>query len=221
MISFTEILSDPRVITGLIAIGLSLANGLIKSSDETTSAIGRFLRGLLDRLAVTTAKDAEGTIKLPLQASHKNGYNKESMSKFASKPASRSKKLNLLPLLIASSLLASSCACWGEKAQDPKCIVLKQVIDCTVGAGRDVIAHALPLIMAMISGGSMDFNALLDSLKRAGIDDASCILAAVETNFLPRMMETPVAEFVYQARSYRHLKAPGKRFKLASGVVVP
>jgi hypothetical protein len=204
---FEWLKAHPEMVSGLLILAINVANGLMRSKNENVSALGKIFRAILDRLALTTNKDAPGTFKLPGKRSLAvmNGVKK--------KPPTMPK---VVSIIVIGSLLSSGCACWGEKANSKECVILKQIIDCSVGASKDVVAHLIPTIVTLIAGGGANFDAVLQALKSGGFENVGCIMASLEK----MLLENPAPgarAFVEQAKLYRG----SMKYRLYDGQVYP
>lgn len=144
-------------------------------------------------------------------------------------------------LLIGSLVLgAASCACWTEAERNTeRCVIARQIVDCTKQSVFDTVAKIIPGLLALISGGKIDFDGVLDFLIKGGFDNIGCVLAALEHDLLPAAQFSPGDEvaaraasysnaFIERSRAWRNQHLAGYRFKLpkargnagAAGVVL-
>lgn len=92
--------------------------------------------------------------------------------------------VQILALVVLGSVLPA-CYCWQPAHQsEPKCIVARQVVDCTHEAINVLEPAALLLITDLIGAESPDWTAIEQRLEAFGFRDAGCLLAALENDFV-------------------------------------
>lgn len=102
--------------------------------------------------------------------------------------------LSLLALVMALTTLPG-CGCFTpEKRNDPVCVVLHQVIDCSV----DVVQKNLgPAVVALIRtyvgdpSQTPNWDGLITALEGAGIKDGGCIIAQLMADFIGKPTADP------------------------------
>jgi hypothetical protein len=92
-----------------------------------------------------------------------------------------------LPLLFIA-LLSTSCACWtAEHAQEPKCVAVHDVVDCTKDA---VISTMVPMFADLLQGANADWatiqSQISQRLTQMGFKDGGCLLASLEAEFMAK-----------------------------------
>lgn len=110
------------------------------------------------------------------------------------------------------------CYCWqASHRNEPACVVVHQVIDCTVDTAKDLTPAVAGIVMTYLQGTTEpDWAALLLRLESMGLRDAGCVLAQVENDFM-RPSVGPKLDLARAARS----KDFGDRFlawKLTHGL---
>lgn len=97
---------------------------------------------------------------------------------------------SVLPFLLpfAALMALSGCYCSNAlHAQEPRCILQQQSIDCTKGAAAGDIVKAIPIVTnawnAITAGGSFDWAAVVGNLIGLGIADADCVVSAIVNDF--------------------------------------
>jgi len=167
------------LVAGLLYAALNLANALVKGP-EAKGFIGK----LIDALSILTRKEASGTLKMPLAKSKSRAGKMEL-------PAA------LFPFIAVplAGVLLASCACFGpEKKDSLGCIIVRQIIDCTVDVVKDLAPSVAGIVGSYINGaGTPDWDALLVRLEALGIRDAGCILAQLENDFITKPQSGPDA----------------------------
>jgi len=167
----------------VLGVCANLYNGLSKYPTAKS-----WMKWVIDMLSLVSKSDSDGTFKLPFKSSKAP----------AGKPNMRTGKPASVPAVVASLLIAfmllnTGCACWKpEGKNDPKCIVLREVVDCTTGALKD-LGPALGGVLAVLMSGNteIDWNVILDRLKGAGLTDAGCILAELQKDFMGKPAASP------------------------------
>lgn len=140
------------------------------------------------------------------------------------------KKLALVLLLTLAG-----CGVCGQAAHrnDPQCVILHDVVDCTTDAVTSTIPQFIPIVMQLIAqatgaDGSIDWPKVEASLLGLGVRDGLCILTAIGEQFASAA-PTAGPTAVRRAQSYqaglaalRAKKWPGVHAKIraASGEVV-
>lgn len=86
--------------------------------------------------------------------------------------------------LLFAGLALSGCYCGqAAHAQEPKCVILHQEIDCVETAVKENAPALLPALLELVAGQGFDVAALETFLKGAGFKDGTCTLAALEEDF--------------------------------------
>jgi hypothetical protein len=86
--------------------------------------------------------------------------------------------------LVFAALTLSGCYCGqAAHAQEPKCVILHQEIDCTIEAVKENAPALLPALLELVAGQGFDVAALETFLKGAGFKEGTCTLAALEEDF--------------------------------------
>lgn len=136
-----------------------------------------------------------------------------------------SKVATLLPFVFFGGLL-SSCQCWQPAHQnDVGCVVLKQIIDCTQGAGAGLVPVVTGIIENQIQGQtSVDWADVEARLEAAGIKDGGCILANLENDFIakatgPQPMGSPLGVPEAVAPKLKAVQDLFAQFKRRHGLV--
>ncbi len=129
----------------------------------------------------------------------------------------------------------TACATCKEELHrnDFKCVLINDIVDCTVDQAVAVAPQFLPLVAYVISlvtgtDGTIDWAALEQALVAFGIRDGGCILAALENQYAnnankpqasPRLMQQ-YRSYTAGFNAYRQKRWPGVKFKLADGTVI-
>lgn len=134
-------------------------------------------------------------------------------------------KVLLIGFVITSTTACGVCSQDAHR-NDLKCVVVRNIVDCTKDAVVSVVPQFMPLVMELIDratggDGEIDWGILSRGLIAIGIRDGGCILAAIEAQYL-QVTPTGPARAFRQAESYhngfRRLRAerwPGVNFKVA------
>ena len=116
----------------------------------------------------------------------------------------------LVAVGLLSSLLAGG-ACWSPaRKNDPKCVVLRDVVDCSTAAVKAQSGRGLAIVTELINQGTFNTDALISALAGAGISSGECVLAAVAKNFLttPRGVSAAQASFMEHRNAWLRAKYP-------------
>lgn len=161
---------------------LNIANGLTSHPD-----LANWLHRTVDFITLTTHSDSPGTFKMLFTKS------KPPLTKLQpitpTNPTAR--VAAIIPILfVPSFVLLSSCACWQpEHRNDPGCVIVHQIIDCT---GDNLPTSIAGVILAYISGtASPDWNFVLAQLENAGVKDGGCILAQLLNDYAAKPGAAP------------------------------
>lgn len=127
----------------------------------------------------------------------------------------------LIPFLLVSGLLMSSCACWKpEHRNDTGCAILHQVIDCSKDAAISNLGPAVAGIVSEFMTGqtNVDWDGVLQRLEATGIKDGGCIIASLENDLLSKASMSPMAGMKAKAASdtlmkfKQHFKQPDLKY---------
>ncbi len=143
------------------------------------------------------------------------------------------KRMIFAAIAFAVVSCAGSCACSNPAHRnDPMCVIVKAVVDCTVDNVKAVSSQFEPVIMALIDAatgidGTVDWSKVnwAGALVNLGVADGGCILAKMQQNYgTTTQLATASARAARQASSasawlaaYRAQRWPGVRFKLPGG----
>lgn len=179
----------PTIITGLSVM-------------PSTQPVASFLQKVLDilkqilaYLSLVTFKDQDGTFQLPLIGGYRTHQEVKMLrlSYVAAMKMAEANKIGLpLPppgplvcLALALALGISGCCAWSGtcKTDDTAGQIATHAIDCGKAAIQSQIAHLLPIVAAILTGGSPNWQDELDSLKAGGVDALACALANAAQEF--------------------------------------
>jgi hypothetical protein len=93
------------------------------------------------------------------------------------------------------ALSSASCACWSaDHAQDPKCVAVRDVVDCTKDAALSAI---VPMFADLLAGANADWNSvesqITQRLTQMGFKDGGCLLASLEAEFMAKAPQQSVS----------------------------
>lgn len=89
-------------------------------------------------------------------------------------------------ILVVLTLFTASCACFNDEAKKntPGCIVLHDLIDCTVGAVKEHIPYFAQIVGNLISGGmstdQIPWDEIAKQAEAMGIKDGICFLSELK-----------------------------------------
>jgi hypothetical protein len=88
--------------------------------------------------------------------------------------------------ILVAAMLCAGCSCWtAEHAQDPKCVVVHEIVDCTESGALSLLPSLIPLFTDLLSNqANIDGNAIETRLEAMGYKDGGCLLAALEAAFV-------------------------------------
>ena len=186
--------NSPWLVPVAAGVLANLYNGLSEYPKQRA-----FVRWLIDLLSIVTKKDSANSLKMPFRSS-KAPEGKLSMLKKRQKPPTPPAPLAVAVLLPFLFITLTGCACWQpEHKNDPKCIVVRQIVDCTTDAIKDMGPVVAGLIGGLINGNTnVDWDMVLSRLEGAGIKDAGCILANLENDFMTKPAASP--EYAQRAK---------------------
>lgn len=144
----------PTIITGLsLAPQTAGATGIV-------TKVWNYLKVLMGLFSVATPKDAPGTFQLPL---------KMGRLRKKSGPAVGL----VLIIFLTSSTTQVSCAWWHKHSAE----VEEVAINCGVTALRDAGQSLLPAVLAILTGGSINWQEQINAFgKQFGQDAVACAL---------------------------------------------
>lgn len=156
----------PTIITGLsLSPKLAPEAGWVQKIWDT-------LKAMMGFLSVATPKDAPGTFQLPLKLG-------KLRKKKVVPPAAAA-------LLIISLGLATqdSCAWWSKHGS----AVEEAAVDCAVVATRDAAQDLLPAVLAILTGGSINWQEQVSAFgKQFGQDAVACALEMASNKLMGPM----------------------------------
>lgn len=86
----------------------------------------------------------------------------------------------------------SSCACWTpEHAQDPHCIAVRSVVDCTKDTALAAVTGMFSDLLASQGNWDAIKGQVNSRLINLGFKDGGCALASIEAEFLGKPRASP------------------------------
>jgi hypothetical protein len=183
----------PTIISGL-TISPKTADGA-----PIVQKVWDMIKMVMSVLSILTHKDQPGTFQAPLK-----------MGRLVKKAPPTT--LAAVVLLFAFSSSQVNCAWWDKHGQQVEDVA----INCGTTAIHDAAMHLLPAVLAIVSGGSINWNEQLNAFaKQFGQDSVACALEFASNKL---MAEAPMGvgygssesmEGVNRARSYmvsHHMK---------------
>jgi hypothetical protein len=156
---------------------------------STVQKVWDLIKQVLAFLSVATFKDQPGTFQLPVVG----GLKMTKQLRMAKKPVTPNSG-NLggpgLALVICFALIQNACCAWTGTCKTVPGQIATDVIDCGKDSIKAEVAHLLPTVVAILTGGAPDWSSQLDALKIMGFEALSCAIAAAAQD-LQNLMAAP------------------------------
>lgn len=157
----------------IVVVLSSIITGL--TNFPKVKGVLQVLLNIVERLSVTTHSDAPGTFKMLLMKGKRPG---------ATASGTMGKVAALLPFIVFFSAF-SGCYCWEPAhAQEPKCVVLRQVVSCSQDSIKTLAIGAIANLAAMVTSANPDWKAFGEKAEALGFRDGGCLLASLEDYLL-------------------------------------
>jgi hypothetical protein len=117
--------------------------------------------------------------------------------------------VTLLALVLAVPALAGCSVCaQASHRNDPQCVIVNAVVNCTEDAVVSVAPQFLPIVSALISSvtggdGTVDWGRVETALGAIGVRDGLCILTAIENQYLSATRPQATPYSLRRSETYR------------------
>lgn len=203
---FTLILI-PSIITGL-----SKSPSTVGAS-KIVQQVWDVIKQVLSYISTTKFKDEPGTFQLPVLTAARR-TKKLMVAKKMMKAARRDTDdtptpppgigTAVLSILLLMSLFLQGCCAWTGTCTGKVGEIGNDIVDCGKASLKQSIANLIPTVLAIITGGSINWEQQLNSLVGLGGDALSCALVVVAQDIQSYSSAPATSEEEGKARAKSH-----------------